>query len=224
MIAEHEPPEEVPHADIELCDRLRAANWAGPTWEYFATELFRYGWTVMSAWLKNRVIATKCHEKGRGVELPYDWTVEDREDLVQTAVDRGLEVFRRALMNERWTPQRGASLKTYFLGGCILAFPNALREWSNQRRRYHNAVAASAREPMHWPPDADPYDVIDAVDALRSLTRDEKERARAIRSLLFNGYTPTDIAAMLGMTPGAVNAALFRIRQRGRADREGRKP
>jgi DNA-directed RNA polymerase specialized sigma24 family protein len=54
------------------------------------------------------------------------------------------------------------------------------------------------------------------VDALRSLIRDESQRSQAIRSLCFDGYTPAEIAEVVGMTPGAVNAALSRMRRRGR--------
>lgn len=40
MIDEHDPPEEVPHADTELRDRLQAAGCTGPAWEMAAKERF----------------------------------------------------------------------------------------------------------------------------------------------------------------------------------------
>lgn len=177
----------------------------------------------MAAWLSTRVIAQKCREKGRGVELPDDWTIADREDLVAMAVGNGLELFRQALLDDRWKPERGASLKTYFLGGCILAFPNVLRQWRNEHQRYRRAVVRSAREVAARRPRIEPVDVIDAVNALRSLTCDESQRSQAIRSLCFDNYTPAEIAEVLGMTPGAVNAALSRWRRRGPDDGERRR-
>ena len=99
MLDEHAQPQEVPHADIELCDRLRAVAVAGPVWDRVARELAGYGLSVMSAWVSTGVIASKCWEKG-------------------------------------------ASLRTYFLGGCVLAFPNVLRQWRNDRRRYQQAATA----------------------------------------------------------------------------------
>lgn len=221
MTDEQDRPEEVPHADIELRDGLQAAGCSGPVWDYVAAELWRYGWSVMSAWLSTGLIAQKCWEKGRTVKLPDDWTVEDREDLVAVAVASGLEVFRQALVDDRWKPERGASLRTYFLGGCVLAFPNALRRWQHDRERYRKAAVASAWEAAGWRGNIEPVDVIDAIEALRSLIRDETQRSQAIHELCFDNYTPADIADILGMTPGAVNAALSRMRRRKSKNREG---
>lgn len=222
MTDEQDPSEEVPHADLELRDRLQAAGCTGPTWEYIATELGRYGWSVMSAWLRTGTITPKCQTMGRPIRLPDNWTVEDREDLVAVAVASGLEIFRQALLDDRWKPERGASLRTYFLGGCILSFPNALRRWRNDRERYHRATVTSAREALARRENVEPVEVIDAIDALRSLTRDEAKRSQAIRQLCFDNYTPAEIAEVLGMTPGAVNAALFRLRRRDPDERKGR--
>lgn len=218
------PPEEVPHADIELRDRLQAAGCSGRLWDYVvATELWPYGWSVMSAWLSTGLIAQKCREKGRPIALPNDWTVEDREDLVTVAVAEGLALFRQALVDDRWKPERGASLRTYFLGGCILVFPNALRRWLADRERYRKAAVTVARETAAWRGTIETVDVIDAIDALRSLVEDESQRDQAIRRLCFDNYTTAEIANVLGMTPGAVQSALHRMRRRKPHGGEGRR-
>lgn len=216
-------PEDVPHADIELRDQLQATGCTGPEWEYVATEVARYGWSVMSAWLNTGVIVQKCRDKGRRIELPNAWTVDDREDLVATAVSDGIAMFRQALIDDLWKPERGASLKTYFLGGCILAFPNALRKWQRDHRRYREAIVAIAQEESARRPGIESVDIVDAVAALRWLTRNETHRSQAIRMLRFDNYTPAEIAEILGMTPGAVNAALSRMRpRRGFRSRRGK--
>jgi DNA-directed RNA polymerase specialized sigma24 family protein len=222
MTSEHGGPEEVPHADAALRDRLQAVDCAGPLWERVATEFARYGWSVMTAWLATRLIAGKCLEKGRPVDLPDDWSVDDQQDLVATAVAHGLDSLRKALLADRWKPEKGASLRTYFLGGCVLAFPNALRQWENDRRRYRDAATALAREPAARVLVAEPADTVDALNALASLTRDESDRDQAIRRLCFDEYTPAEIAEILGMTPGAVNTALYRMRRRPLGGDEGR--
>jgi DNA-directed RNA polymerase specialized sigma24 family protein len=223
MTSEHGGPEEVPHADAALRDRLQTVGCAGPLWERVAAQFARYGWSVMTAWLATRVIAGKCQEKGRPVELPDDWTLDDQQDLVATAVAHGLDSFRQALLADRWKPEKGASLRTYFLGGCVLAFPNALRQWENDRRRYRDAAGAWAREPAACVPAAEPAGMVDALNALASLISDESERDQAIRRLCFDGYTPAEIAEILGMTPGAVNTALYRMRRRPPGGDEGRR-
>ncbi|QFU91824.1 RNA polymerase sigma factor [Amycolatopsis sp. YIM 10] len=209
-------PEEVPDADAELYDRLRRAHCTGPLWDHVAAELARLGWAVMSAWLASRVIAGKCREKGRPVTLPVEWTAEDREDLVATSVAHGIETFRRSLADDRWKAEKGASLRTYFIGGCVLAFPNALRSWQHDRERYLRAAQAWAREPRC--PTVESVDLATAVQALKTLTGDDSERARAIKHLRFLDYAPAEIAEVLGMSPGAVNTALYRMKRRGQGD------
>jgi DNA-directed RNA polymerase specialized sigma24 family protein len=220
MTDTYDEPEEVLHGDVELRDQLLAEACAGRLWDRLAVTLARYGWAVMSAWLDTRVIAQKCREKGRGVELPYDWSAEDREDLVTTAVAHGMEMFRQALLADRWKPERGASLRTYFLGGCVLAFPNVLRHWRAERDRYRKALASWGREMATGRLTVEPVDVVDAMDALSTLTCDETQRDRAISYLSYHDYTPAEIADILGVKPGTVNTALYRIRHR-RGQREG---
>jgi hypothetical protein len=197
MIEEYDEPKEVPHADVALRDRLQTDGCAGRLWERTAVVLARYGWSVMSAWLSTGLIAQKCREKGRGVDLPEDWSTEDREDLVAESVAQGIEMFRQALLADRWKPERGASLRTYFLGGCVLAFPNVLRRWRGERRRHQEAAAATAQELAASRLAADPVDIVDAMDALRSLTSDEGQRDQAMRFLCFHRYTPAEIADLL---------------------------
>jgi DNA-directed RNA polymerase specialized sigma24 family protein len=222
MIYEDGESEEVLRADEQLHDRLRAVVCAGPLWNQVAVELVRYGWSVMSAWLNTGIIANKCWEKGRPVELPHDWTIQDREDLVSDAVAEGLEMFRQAVLTDRWKPEKGASLRTYFLGSCVLAFPNVLRRWNSDRRRYSRAGVRWAREPTEHGFGVEPVELLVAVHALKSLIGDENQRDQAIRFLCFHGYTPMEIAEILGMKPGAVNTALYRMRRRGLSEDGGR--
>ncbi|GAB3285151.1 sigma factor-like helix-turn-helix DNA-binding protein [Parasphingorhabdus pacifica] len=221
MDEREDEPEEVLRADKELYDRLRSVGCSGPWWNLLANELDRYAWSAMTAWLNTGLIAQKCHEKGRHVTLPDDWTYQDREDLVATTVAHGLALFQRALQADLWKPEKGASLRTYFVGGCVLAFPNVLRQWRNERQRYRDGAAAYAQESAVHPPRVDPFDIVDTLDALKDLTRDENGRNQAILNLCYDGYSPAEIANVLRMTPGAVNTTLHRLRRR-RRDSEGR--
>jgi DNA-directed RNA polymerase specialized sigma24 family protein len=174
----------------------------------------------MSAWLSTGVIARKTQEKGHHISLPDDWTVDDREDLVAATVADGLQLFRQALVDNRWNPENHASLRTYFLSGCIRAFPNVLRRWGNDRQRYRQAVIASAREAtVQWQA-VEPIDIVDAVDTLRSLTRDEDQRSREITHLYFDNYNPAEIARVLDIAPEKVRATLRRLRRHRLDDRD----
>ncbi|MDA3624142.1 hypothetical protein OU415_01770 [Saccharopolyspora sp. WRP15-2] len=218
MIEEDTATEEVPHEDKALCDRLREAGCKGPLWERAAVTFAKLGWSVMEAWLVTGVIAGKCREKGRPVELPRDWTPEDREELVAAAVATGLETFRQALESGRWKPDQGASLRTYFVGSCVLAFPNVLRRWQSERTRYRKAKDFLKQEVAAREDYIKPVDVVDAVDALKRLSSGENERNRAIWGLYhLYEHTPAEIAHVMGMSPGAVSAVLRRMAQRRRS-------
>lgn len=221
MSEREDEPEEVLRADKELYDRLRARGCSGPLWDMLANELARYAWSVMTAWLSTRVIAHKCQEKGRPVSLPDEWTSQDREDLVATTLEHSLRLFQRALQADHWKPEKGASLRTYFLGGCVLAFPNVLRQWRKQELRHREGTAAYAQERTPDLQRADPFDLVDALDALKDLTKHESRRNQAVLQMCFDGYSPAEIAEVLDMTPGAVNTLLYRLRRRLSA-REGR--
>ncbi len=211
MSDDRELPEKVPAADVVLRDRLRAAGCAGPVWELVATELARYGWSVLSAWLRTGDIAVKCGRQGRAVVLPDRWTEEDRQDLVAATVYRGLLLFRAGILADRWQPEAGASLRTYFVGACVLAFPTELRGWRSGERRYRAAVTAVAAADGSMLADA--VALVEARDALRVAIRDDPPRLRAIRQMSFDGHTPAEIAECLGITRGAVNTALHRLRR-----------
>lgn len=114
-------------ADARLCAVLSAEGWDGPLWEHFAEELARYGCAVLSSWLRTGLIVKECRRHGRPVgALPTGWTAEDRWEIVLETVAKALEGFRVSLLEGRWSPEAGASLRTYFASSCVRAFPNVL--------------------------------------------------------------------------------------------------
>jgi RNA polymerase sigma-70 factor, ECF subfamily len=189
-------PEAVPDADVELYKLLREAGRTDRAWWRAEAELFHYGWSVLLAWLRSGLIAQKYTEKG----LPADWSMADQDDVASVAVGDGLAVFGRAVEADRWHPSFGASLKTYFLGGCVLAIPNALRLWRHCRDRYHGSVAELAKLAGSEREAVSPVDVLASVEAVEDLVRDENERNQAIRKLNALDYDPAEIAEILRMT------------------------
>jgi RNA polymerase sigma-70 factor (ECF subfamily) len=175
-------PEAGPDADVELYKRLREAGRTELVWQRVETELFDYGWSVLLGWLRSGLIAQKFRQKGRPVGLPADWSTEDQEDVASVAVGDGLAMFGRAVEADQWHPSFGASLKTYFLGGCVLAFPNALRLW--RRCREHGSVAELAKLAGAHREGVAPVEVIASVEAVEDLVRDEGERNQAIMKLV----------------------------------------
>lgn len=224
-VTETEPVEVDPQPDsrlqrdAELVEVLSQEGFRGPLWEYYAEELARYGCAVLKAWLRTGLIAKRCREHGRPVGvLPADWSPDDRWEIVLETVAKALEVFRMSLLQGKWSATAGASLRTYFIGGCVRAFPNVLRAWSREQDRWHRAdealrVDADSADRLDQ---STPLEAVDMRDVLESMLADSPERTRAMMRLSFDGYTVSEIADVLGLEAHVVSAALHRSRAKAR--------
>ena len=127
-------------ADRELLEELAAAGFAGPVYEVFAGSLAAYGLAVLMAWMSNGEIVARCKAAGRplpGDAVPAAWSRDDRLELATETVARALDFFfRQVLQAGRWDDCRGASLKTFLVGACVLEFPNVFRLWIGEQQRW----------------------------------------------------------------------------------------
>jgi DNA-directed RNA polymerase specialized sigma24 family protein len=125
-------------ADIELRDRMMLSQYAGPAWERFARACVAYAHPILYSWVRKGSITGLSHRKGaHGAprSLPR-MAAENGSDLVQALLGDAIVKFReKVLIPGLWNPSRGASLKTFFVGMCLLQFPDTLRAW----RRQHEA-------------------------------------------------------------------------------------
>jgi DNA-directed RNA polymerase specialized sigma24 family protein len=139
------PPDELAEAadrrarreeEQRLYELLACDQFQGPHYEIFISELAAYGIGVINSWLRKRVIFQYCANRGRplpGGAQHKDLASADsdeREELAIEAVAEGLQFFRKhTLLQGRWDPDGRASLKTFFIGACMLRFPTVWRRW-----------------------------------------------------------------------------------------------
>ena len=123
-------------ADRDLIDTLRADDFAGRNFMYFQTVLAQYGVAVMRAWIRDGKVHGKYAEKGFGGLPPEPRAGALTDDpstgqgLADETVARALNAFRdKVLVPGRWDPKRGASLRTFFVGQCLMQFGNVYRAW-----------------------------------------------------------------------------------------------
>ena len=124
-------------ADLVLVEELAAAGFCGVAFDMFIIELAAYGIAALMAWMRTGQIAMQCATKGRPLEggLPERWSREDRLEIAVETTARALKHFTgEVLKPRRWNPARGASLKTYFVGSCVLQFPNVYNVWRTEQR------------------------------------------------------------------------------------------
>jgi hypothetical protein len=125
-------------ADRALVAELAAASFAGPVFEIAETEFAAYGIAVLMAWMRTRQIFGKCRDIGRPVSDPaLEWSRDDRLEIAIETTARGLRYFvDNALRAGRWDPRRGATLRTFFVGACLLQFSNVFELWATEQRHW----------------------------------------------------------------------------------------
>jgi len=140
-----------------------------------------------------------------------------RLELAVMVVAVALPAFREhALAGGGWRADGGASLTTYFLGACLMAFPNEFRKFRSQRRRWQAQDATGPNATMP-PADAggDPADLVAGTMRVREDLARMDPRTRAMAALRMDGYRQEEIAEMLGETSvRAVEGVLYRWRVR----------
>jgi len=137
-------------ADHEIILELQLAGFDPDTdeWKEFATVLAEYGYGVFMGWGISGVVRQMAagHAGGRGVlgmaKLPEDLQL-DRDDAHAVAaelIEVAIEAFRSKTLlhrdpSKRWSPTGGASLKTFFIGRCLMELPDVFDKWNRRERR-----------------------------------------------------------------------------------------
>src|SRR5262249_54054492 len=110
----------------------------GPRHRKLLRELIGYAVPVLRQLLRDGRIFAKCrrlHRPAPDSDAWLDFTEAEREEFARDMVADGMPVFNRAVFEQRrWSPARGASLRTYLVNACVLQFPALYRRWLDQRR------------------------------------------------------------------------------------------
>ncbi|MFF3634093.1 RNA polymerase sigma factor [Streptomyces sp. NPDC002250] len=215
-------------ADARLVQALRERDFAGPLYERFADELRRYGWPVMMSWNVSGEIFHQCRLIGRPVGAKLivpSWDRQDCIDVANETVAAGLALFRsKALVERRWQQHLGASLRTYFVGACLRAFPPIYAAWSRVRRDELRHTATEEEELTRRIDLATPYthDPCDAAvlqqEIRRVMSEIDDPNLRAGVVWLAAGYSQSETAAMIGLTRKSLERRLSRLRAKLKQD------
>ncbi len=203
-------------ADAEIVLDLQLVGFDPDTdeWKEFALVLAEYGYGVFMGWCISGVVREIAagHANGRGVrglsKLPEGLQL-DRDDAHAVAaelIEVSIEAFRsKTLLHDnpakRWSPTGGASLKTFFIGRCLMELPDVFEKWERRERRalhvseggYDTEGRQRAIEQLH--------DVFDGVDPL----------VRPMFELQDQGYSYAEIADMLSAGTGQ-NITIDKVR------------
>lgn len=207
--------------DRDLVGALRRHGFEGHEYVSTARELARYGVAVLTAWTMRGTIFDKCVRVGRGVQRPPPGVVIDRDEaqsLAGEVVAVALRHFREeVLLPGLWDPSRGASLTTFFVGQCVLRFPNLYRQWLTQQPPVP-AVDDTVLDQRSTGESVED-DVITermTAQALQLVRSPDARRALVMTSM---GYPQSDIAKKLATTEKAVERMIAYAREQVRKGR-----
>lgn len=215
--------------DADLVDWLRQFGFAGRDYEWFATELARYGHAVTVAWIRKGAIFGKCRERGIGLPEPPTGALQQpdvAEGLANETITLALRSFRETvLIPGRWDPARGASLKTFFIGQCLFRFPNVYRAWLTteaypaRRERLLNDPdnqdeLAIFDCPASGGPPLNPADLATMRQEVDILMADAPERVKSMLALIAVGWTHADVGNLLNLSENTVQKAVSKYRNK----------
>lgn len=206
-------------ADADLQVRLALQQYEGPEWDVFATELACYGLGVLTGWMRKGLIFARCRAKNIGLApLSRQFTNDEIDELVGETVAKALYHFRvDVLMKNRWSQTGGASLRTFFLGQCMLRFANVYRAWREHEDQAARTFLCDDDQVLELfsPPLPGPdRQVISDLVTTDLLGRIKNDRLRKAMWLTGAGHTQAEIAAELGCTEKAVERMLSHERRR----------
>jgi DNA-directed RNA polymerase specialized sigma24 family protein len=215
--------------DADLLLGLQLNSYAPKVWNPVAEEFARYGLAVFRSWIRlGFVFGIVTKATGYGFTKLPDERITDPvevEDLASMTVVYALADFlEKVLKQNKWDPNRGASLKTYFIGQCKWQFPNVYKEWSRLQRRtpagesLDYLIDKNVLAPAHdniaatFDRDAEIQEVLSAVDS-----------AEAQSALVYQaeGYSHAEIALMTGLKDAkAVENLIGRWKRRLASERK----
>jgi DNA-directed RNA polymerase specialized sigma24 family protein len=213
-------------ADRRLWDQLAAEQFSGCAYRLFEEELFRYAHPIVLAWIRSGRILDEARRRGaRGVPAPSNGgratPAADDEDLAQETIILALRRFRDdAVAGRGWTPDKGAAVTTYFVGGCVFAFVEVHRRWRRELTRRRRIGEAAETDLRREPAPADPADVVVAFETIAERLGSGSPAQLAL-FLGAAGYTRAETAEILGTTTRAVEGWLRRHRRRLRNGETG---
>ncbi|WP_411143069.1 RNA polymerase sigma factor [Streptomyces sp. x-80] len=182
--------------------------------------LVERSYRIMCAWISDGSIFRKLHQIGP-FRLPFLALRNDPDTVSEIAgltVAVAVKKFRNNIGSRHgWDPSQGSTLSTFFIGQCLLCFPNEYRRWlrENQSLQFRD-VSLAEIEHLLGTYSNDPEFIVMTRLAIHDILSTVDERTRLALIAYAIGYPQRDIATILKITPKAVEMLIYRARSQMR--------
>ncbi|MEW1660980.1 sigma-70 family RNA polymerase sigma factor [Streptomyces sp. NPDC093707] len=180
--------------------------------------LVERSYRIMCAWISDRSIFRRLQQIGP-FRLPCLALCNDPDvvgEIAGLTVAVALKKFRNNIGGRHgWDPSQGSTLSTFFIGQCLLCFPNEYRRWLRENRslQFRDASPDEIENSLSAY-NNDPEFIVMKRLAIHGILSTVDERTRLALIAYAIGYPQRDIATILKITPKAVETLIYRARSR----------
>ncbi|KOV84709.1 hypothetical protein ADL03_15675 [Nocardia sp. NRRL S-836] len=202
-------------ADAELCARFRATDCRSPEFRDWARELMVSTKKLLIALCKRGLIFKRTKETRFPKSGSFQgWDPTELDSLIHAVQAEAFMLLRdRGIRDGIWDPAKGATLRGYFLTGCVLVFAGRWKSWAQHHEHWsqlemHDDVLIYADIAVE---DSTGYE-FDAQAVVGMLGGKLSNEQIDLLAGVAEGYTNIEMAEIFGTTPRAIAARLYRAR------------
>jgi hypothetical protein len=208
----------------ELLEVVVDSRYAGHPWDELARRLVARALPDLEQSIRTGTIYNRCRRARLGIPQRQELQRPPRaQDIAAGAVEDCLERFKaHVLPVGEWDPDRGTTLEDFFAACCL---PHVANQWRWHLRQLlpHTIELDALDEPsvlaLVVDPPSDPADVIELRDLLTRTLAPMSFDDRMSFVLKEQGWSPAEIAQMLGIDRNTFDARISRARKAARARR-----
>ncbi|WP_435286361.1 hypothetical protein [Streptomyces bacillaris] len=210
--------------DREVYEQLKLDGFRGPQLVQLQEDLWLYGWRVLRSWMKDGTIIERCGENRIVVPAWYTEVetmrrmAELRDELAAESIAPAVTYFTQTLLpNGGWDPDKGASMRTYFLRSCLYYFRDAFKSWARKHRQQLAMISDWTLSDDRPSSEMSTERRVALRSDISDILAHEKWEVRAICALIYKtGRTYTEIGVDLQMSARSVEGHMRRLRARAR--------
>lgn len=215
----------------DLIAITRADGFETAAYQMLSQHLWGYAMPVIKDWLRTGKMPRQLNDRSivqpisAADRVALHTSMESRDDLAIDIVAAGEKHLKTVTIpKDRWKPDEGASIETFFITGCLFQFPKVYRNWSKERTDRLSVLVGLLPDtfaPRHS--SVDTAETATNREMANAILREADADTRAILALLAAGMTQAEVGQQVGLSERAVEGRVYRFKATVR-DLFGEKP